>query len=247
MILALSGALAQEVEVERDGLPVEAWTVTASEAEGEVENAVDSDPSTVWTAAGDAGSYIEVDLGEAANVTRVHWLTGGDADTYPADFRVEVSSDGEDWEIVAETGEAVYEVFEGVLQVIFEPVEARQVRISLAAEQRGLSLSELYIYEEGQPVTVRIENFDYLPDVLVAEGTTVTWIQIDAAPHTVTEGPPGKPAEERVFDSSGQAEGDYEEMFPGDTYSFTFEEAGDYEYHCIPHPYMRGRVVVVTF
>jgi plastocyanin len=36
-------------------------------------------------------------------------------------------------------------------------------------------------------------------------------------------------------------------MFPGDTYSFTFEEAGDYEYHCIPHPYMRGRVVVVTF
>jgi plastocyanin len=30
----------------------------------------------------------------------------------------------------------------------------------------------------------------------------------------------------------------------GESYSFTFKKAGTYTYHCTPHPYMKGTVVV---
>lgn len=62
----------------------------------------------------------------------------------------------------------------------------------------------------------------------VEEGATVTWVWEDA------------PIEHNVvsddFESPLQAEG---------TYTHTFEEAGTYEYHCSPHPFMTGTITVV--
>ena len=31
---------------------------------------------------------------------------------------------------------------------------------------------------------------------------------------------------------------------PGQSYSFTFDHAGTYDYFCVPHPFMRGKVIV---
>ncbi len=63
----------------------------------------------------------------------------------------------------------------------------------------------------------------------VTVGGTVTWKNVDTAAHTATE-------MNSKFDSSivgASAE-----------YSYTFEEAGTYEYMCIVHPWMKGKVVV---
>jgi plastocyanin len=30
----------------------------------------------------------------------------------------------------------------------------------------------------------------------------------------------------------------------GDSFSFTFDQAGEFEYYCLPHPWMRAKVVV---
>ncbi len=35
-------------------------------------------------------------------------------------------------------------------------------------------------------------------------------------------------------------------LAPGETWAFTFEELGEYPYHCDPHPWMEGRVIVKT-
>jgi nitrite reductase (NO-forming) len=98
--------------------------------------------------------------------------------------------------------------------------------------------------------TVFIVNFAYSPaDITVPVGTTVTWINQDSAGHSVTEGDPNspKPANLRVFDSSGQVvTGKVSLMGPGESWSYTFTTPGTYEYYCIVHPYMIGHITVTS-
>lgn len=85
----------------------------------------------------------------------------------------------------------------------------------------------------AQPVTaprIEIKAHGYgVPELAVAPGTTVTWINHDEDPHTVT-------STEGVFRSPG--------IDTDETYSYTFTKPGTYEYYCTLHPLMTGRVVV---
>lgn len=72
----------------------------------------------------------------------------------------------------------------------------------------------------------------------IPAGTTVRWTNGDNIAHTVTSG---------VSDgTTGTPDGRFDSGFlnPGDTFTFTFEEAAEYDYYCIPHPWMRARVIV---
>ena len=97
---------------------------------------------------------------------------------------------------------------------------------------------------------VMIENFAYNPvDLTVPAGTTVTWVNQDSVGHTVTEGDPNspKPANLRVFDSSGEAlTGKVALIGPGQSWSYTFTTPGTYQYYCIVHPYMVGQITVTS-
>jgi plastocyanin len=78
---------------------------------------------------------------------------------------------------------------------------------------------------------VAISNFSYMPNELqVKVGTTVMWTNNDSVNHTVT-------ADNGAFDS-----GPFDK---GATYSFTFNEAGTFSYHCTIHPKMTGVITVV--
>jgi plastocyanin len=70
----------------------------------------------------------------------------------------------------------------------------------------------------------------------VSPGTTVTWKNMDTVSHTVTSGNPSDNQTGTIFDSSL--------IKPGDTFSFTFKDAGTYNYFCMVHPWMTGQVVV---
>jgi len=77
---------------------------------------------------------------------------------------------------------------------------------------------------------VTIDNFSFRPQTLtVAVGTTVTWTNRDDIPHTVV-------SDDAVFKSKAR---DTNEKF-----SYTFDKAGTYPYHCSLHPKMTGQVVV---
>jgi len=73
-------------------------------------------------------------------------------------------------------------------------------------------------------------NRAYSPDDLnVAVGTTVTWMNTDSISHTSTS------------DVNGWNSGI---VAPGGQFSFAFQTAGSFPYHCSIHPGMVGTVVV---
>jgi plastocyanin len=75
----------------------------------------------------------------------------------------------------------------------------------------------------------------YVPKVAnITAGASVKWINNDAIFHTVTSGTPKGPTKE--FDS-GFIKG-------GDSFIHTFNNKGLFEYFCLPHPWMAGRVSV---
>ena len=71
---------------------------------------------------------------------------------------------------------------------------------------------------------------DYSVNVLTVKvGTTVTWTNDDPNQmHTVTE-------VSGVFDSGFLA--------TGESWSYTFNEVGEFDYYCLPHPWMRAKVM----
>ena len=84
----------------------------------------------------------------------------------------------------------------------------------------------------GGEAAVDVVDFQFAPaDVSVAVGDTVVWTHGGEAEHTVT-------ADDGAFDS-----GDLEN---GDTFEFSFEEAGEFAYTCQYHPEGMTGVVTVT-
>ena len=80
----------------------------------------------------------------------------------------------------------------------------------------------------------------YQPNpIQVSVGNTVTWTNDDSQPHTVTSGGNGQP--DNKFNSSPNFS---PLLNPGQTFSFTFTQAGDYPYFCMLHPNMVGTVSV---
>lgn len=87
---------------------------------------------------------------------------------------------------------------------------------------------------EQQPknitLTVRIEDLSFIKEELtVPQGATVKWINNDSVDHTVT-------ADNGSFDSGTIA--------PGETFTRSFDELGEYTYTCATHPAMTGKLIV---
>lgn len=79
--------------------------------------------------------------------------------------------------------------------------------------------------------SVSIQNYAFVPDTLtISKGSTVTWTNADNVTHTVYE-------QNTVF-SSGN-------LTPGNTYSFTFPNVGNYIYYCQIHSMMKKAIVIV--
>lgn len=81
---------------------------------------------------------------------------------------------------------------------------------------------------------VSIKNLVFVPkDIIVKAGTTVTWTNMDALPHTVTSKTPSP-----VPFNSGRME-------QGAMFSVTFTQTGKYYYFCTLHTFMTGTVTVI--
>jgi LPXTG-motif cell wall-anchored protein len=77
---------------------------------------------------------------------------------------------------------------------------------------------------------VTIQNFAFAPQtVTVSQGDTVSWTNRDGTAHSAT-------ADDGSFDTGL--------LDKGSSATHTFSQAGTFQYHCTPHPYMTATVVV---
>ena len=84
---------------------------------------------------------------------------------------------------------------------------------------------------------VVIENTSYQPRTLtVSPGTTVTWVNNDDFVHTVVSGTSEAADSGTMFDSG--------DIAAGETFEFTFQEQGTFDYFCDIHSGMDGQVIV---
>ncbi|MDO8466830.1 MAG: cupredoxin family copper-binding protein [bacterium] len=79
-------------------------------------------------------------------------------------------------------------------------------------------------------IQVAVRGFGFVSEtVRVKAGTKITWTNFDAAGHTVT-------SDTGLFASKILSQ--------GKSFEYIFNTPGTYSYHCIPHPYMKGEIVV---
>lgn len=82
--------------------------------------------------------------------------------------------------------------------------------------------------EEANVIT--IDNFTFTPpELTVAVGTTVKWVNHDDIPHSVVD-------KNKAFRSKA--------LDTDDAYSFTFASAGTFDYFCGLHPHMVAKIIV---
>ena len=77
---------------------------------------------------------------------------------------------------------------------------------------------------------ITIDNFTFTPpELTVAVGTTVKWVNHDDIPHLVVN-------KDKAFRSKA--------LDTDDSFSYTFASAGTFDYFCGLHPHMVGKVIV---
>jgi plastocyanin len=116
--------------------------------------------------------------------------------------------------------------------VVPEPEVVEEV-----AEPEAAPMNAIVVIPPGAAVP-GCENINecYLPyGVSVSTGATVMWSNDDSAPHTVSSGTVDAGLT-GVFDSGL--------FMAGDSFEFTFDTPGTYDYFCMVHPWMTGIVSV---
>jgi len=104
-----------------------------------------------------------------------------------------------------------------VVAILLGPVVGAMLAFGAAAAQDATNV-------------VTIDNFTFTPpELTVAVGTTVKWVNHDDIPHLVVN-------KDKAFRSKA--------LDTDDSFSYTFTSAGTFDYFCALHPHMVGKVIV---
>ncbi|MFQ5497375.1 MAG: plastocyanin/azurin family copper-binding protein [Nitrosopumilus sp.] len=109
-----------------------------------------------------------------------------------------------------------------------------------SVDEQILNPEEASFLIEIVPGAVVEGNENYVPnqaDVLLTVNNNVVWQNNDDTAHTVTP-------DHRSTDSYSGDFGSPGVIKPGDTYEFLFTEPQEIPYHCQPHPWMTGKIIV---
>jgi plastocyanin len=94
----------------------------------------------------------------------------------------------------------------------------------------GAMLAAASVAAQDAASVITIDNFTFTPpELTVAAGTTVKWVNHDDIPHLVVN-------KDKVFRSKA--------LDTDDSFSFTFVSGGTFDYFCGLHPHMVGKVIV---
>lgn len=88
------------------------------------------------------------------------------------------------------------------------------------------------------PLQVASNIVDFtLENLTVPLGATITWVNRDAVPHTITQGSGPTVAEDAAWDSAN--------LMQSESFSLTLDQAGTFAYFCAIHPSMQATITVL--
>lgn len=91
---------------------------------------------------------------------------------------------------------------------------------------------------EGSSSTEQTDNYiPKLVNIQLGVDNIVKWENVDSTGHTVTP-------DHRATDSYSGDFGSDGILKPGDTFEFVFTGEAEIEYHCDPHPWMTGKLII---
>jgi plastocyanin len=127
----------------------------------------------------------------------------------------------------------------GIAQVNAQPVNSTSINnstssISSTASASKASNASVSIVKGASSPSVS-KTYDPSP-LTITRGTMVVWTNKDSSLHTVTSGLPEQGSVGTLFDSGI--------ISPEQTFSYTFDKSGTFDYSCTLHPFMHGQVVV---
>lgn len=113
-----------------------AWKLTTSHNDKEVAKAIDGDIATRWDTRKPQSPdmWFQIDLPEPSDITGLILDTGKSRNDYPRQYKIELSTNGTEWEKpqLQGNGEA------GVIDYLFtQPTKAKSIRISQLGEAKG--------------------------------------------------------------------------------------------------------------
>ena len=183
-----------------------------------------------WLAlAGDVGSLMERRAGE-----RIAWSGGVQIGipTTPHSFSIHATNANTGTLQGASVGTGITRWgFEYTVPItLARYIPSMRPKTTVAAAGADGSAESAPVVMNGDTVRVEMKALEYAPvRIEVKPGTTVVWVNNAPLEHTVT-------ADDKSFDSGL--------VGVGKRWSYTFAKAGTFPYHCTPHPFMKGVVVV---
>lgn len=110
-----------------------------------------------------------------------------------------------------------------------QPNVAQQPAVPQSTSQQPTTQQPVIQKENGSTNTITINNFNFNPSQLsISKGSTVTWTNQDPIAHTVTA--------KDSFDSKI--------LNNGQSFSYTFNQSGSFDFACTIHPSMKGTITV---
>lgn len=125
--------------------------------------------------------------------------------------------------------------------------------LSLSIGNSGFSSSPPVYAEEAVEVTIsegaalegNVLNFEpAIIKIILGTNSTVRWINEDLTASSVVADDNSDP---NFFDATQDASGNPTEqsfLLPGESFEYNFTRGGVFGYHSVPHPHMRGTVIV---
>lgn len=120
------------------------------------------------------------------------------------------------------------------------PTKARTLlaAVAMALATASGALADKIELLDAAPEDALVVNIDKMKyetsEITIKAGDAVTWTNLEVMPHNV-HFLAGVVADEAVKGTM---------LKKDESWSARFNEPGTYDYHCTPHPFMRGKVVV---
>jgi plastocyanin len=116
------------------------------------------------------------------------------------------------------------------MQEILEPGGIARRLLLRRAVSAGILVAIAAPAARATAAEVMIDNFSFAPTPLTVKvGATVTWVNHDDIPHSIVC--PDLKVKSHPLDTD-------------ESFAYTFDRAGAYDYMCGLHPHMHGQIIV---